>query len=75
MTIPITSHDFKFRGYIKISENELTNIIFPFPLQAESGLPIQTEAGKDISIDDKAVAIPLVGGVVQAQSLHVTTED
>ena len=75
MTVPITSHDVLFTGTVQLHEWSLKNIIFPFPLLTESGLPIFTEAGKPLSIDSIASAIPLVGGTISLQTLHVITED
>ena len=72
--VNITAHKIFLLMNAQISERDLTTLEFPFPLLTESGLSIQTETGEDISIEGNTVAIPLVGGVVLPQSLHVTTE-
>lgn len=72
--VNVTAHKIYVRANVQISERDLLDIEFPFPLLTESGLPIRTETGKDISISGDTVAIPLVGGAVLPQALHVTTE-
>ena len=70
----ITAHRISLLGNVQL-QKDLISIKFPFPLQTESGLTIQTETGADIAVGGPAVAIPLIGGVVSPQLLHVTTED
>jgi len=74
--VNVSAGNIRVRFYVRLSELDLMDIQFPFPLLTESGLTIRTEEDGDISIDGGSiVAIPLVGGIVPPQQLHVILED
>jgi len=64
-----------FHYYVLVSESDLMDIAFPFPIQTELGIPIKTEAGEDICIDSGAVAILSLSAVISSPKLIVLTED
>jgi len=74
-SVTVESHRIPTMFYVRVSELDLLSIQFPFPLLTEAGLTLLTEDDQPLAIEGgTAVAIPLLGGVVPPQKLHVVGE-